>query len=107
MREIQIMRRLADHKNIVNMIEVISSQKGEPIIIMEFCNCSLLELLMSDQHQLVMGLFLVGTRTAPRIEVGHPWSSLKRRFREWPPIHGCGVATSLECSSLSRFGTSW
>eukprot|EP00397_Hematodinium_sp_SG-2012_P042180 GEMP01046599.1.p1 GENE.GEMP01046599.1~~GEMP01046599.1.p1 ORF type:complete len:269 (+),score=37.28 GEMP01046599.1:37-843(+) len=53
-REISIMRQLK-HESICRMIEVVASKNGSPIIVMEYCQASLLELLQSEQHALMMG----------------------------------------------------
>ena len=52
-REINIMRQLR-HKNLVQLVEVVASAKGNPIIIMEECTCSLEQVLQSSQHPMVM-----------------------------------------------------
>mmetsp|Transcript_13857 Transcript_13857/g.31136 ORF Transcript_13857/g.31136 Transcript_13857/m.31136 type:complete len:549 (+) Transcript_13857:73-1719(+) len=51
LREINILRRL-QHDNIVRIHEIALNSKGEPLIVMEFCQASLLELLNSRQHDL-------------------------------------------------------
>jgi len=53
-REISIMRQL-NHDAVVRMIEVVASKDGAPIIVMEYCQASLLELLQSESHALMMG----------------------------------------------------
>jgi serine/threonine protein kinase len=55
MREIQIMRRLENHPQIVKMLDVLTDEKGLPVIIMEYCSSSLGQLLQSDDHPLVVG----------------------------------------------------
>jgi len=49
-RELGIMRKLQDCKSVVRLIEVVASKRGEPIIVMEYCQASLQELLQSKHH---------------------------------------------------------
>lgn len=51
LREISILRRV-NHENIVQIIEVVSTHEGNPLLVMEFCQASLLELLHSPVHDL-------------------------------------------------------
>lgn len=50
-REIMILKR-CQHENIVKIHEVAQTPSGEPLIVMEYCQSSLLELLNSRQHGL-------------------------------------------------------
>eukprot|EP00397_Hematodinium_sp_SG-2012_P004271 GEMP01004282.1.p1 GENE.GEMP01004282.1~~GEMP01004282.1.p1 ORF type:complete len:632 (+),score=115.79 GEMP01004282.1:20-1915(+) len=49
-REIGILRRLQDCKSIVRLIEVVASRRGDSIVVMEYCQASLEELLRSEHH---------------------------------------------------------
>eukprot|EP00811_Abedinium_folium_P020055 NODE_2901_length_2124_cov_14.278418.p1 GENE.NODE_2901_length_2124_cov_14.278418~~NODE_2901_length_2124_cov_14.278418.p1 ORF type:complete len:621 (+),score=212.95 NODE_2901_length_2124_cov_14.278418:238-1863(+) len=51
LREIGILRRVS-HESIVQMYEVAATPEGNPLIVMEFCQASLLELLHSPRHDL-------------------------------------------------------
>jgi len=51
LREIEILRRVS-HENIVQIHEIACTPTGEPLIVMEFCQASLLELLNSRKHDL-------------------------------------------------------
>jgi len=51
LREIAILRRVR-HENIVQIHEVVQTSSGEPLIVMEFCQASLLELMHSKKHEL-------------------------------------------------------
>lgn len=51
LREIAILRRVR-HENIVQIHEVVQTSSGEPLIVMEFCQASLLELIHSKKHEL-------------------------------------------------------
>jgi serine/threonine protein kinase len=51
LREIGILRRM-DHENIVKLYEIAMTTNGDPLIVMEFCQASLLELLNSPKHGL-------------------------------------------------------
>jgi len=51
LREISILRSLK-HDNIVQMYEVAHTPQGDPLIVMEFCQASLLELIYSPKHEL-------------------------------------------------------
>mmetsp|Transcript_108493 Transcript_108493/g.188372 ORF Transcript_108493/g.188372 Transcript_108493/m.188372 type:complete len:555 (+) Transcript_108493:80-1744(+) len=51
LREICILKRLK-HENIVQILEVAQTPTGEPLIVMEYCQSSLLELLNSRKHDL-------------------------------------------------------
>jgi len=51
LREIAILRRVK-HENIVQIHEVVQTSSGEPLIVMEFCQASLLELMHSKKHEL-------------------------------------------------------
>jgi len=51
LREIGILRSLK-HDNIVQMYEVAHTPQGDPLIVMEFCQASLLELIYSQKHDL-------------------------------------------------------
>mmetsp|Transcript_64302 Transcript_64302/g.153344 ORF Transcript_64302/g.153344 Transcript_64302/m.153344 type:complete len:556 (+) Transcript_64302:69-1736(+) len=51
LREISILRRL-QHENIVSIHEIAVDKSGNPLIVMEFCESSLLELLNSRSHDL-------------------------------------------------------
>jgi len=51
LREVCILRRV-QHPNIVQILEVAQAQNGDPLIVMEFCQASLLELIHSQKHDL-------------------------------------------------------
>lgn len=51
LREICILKRLK-HDNIVKIFEIAATPSGDPLIVMEYCQSSLLELLNSRQHGL-------------------------------------------------------
>lgn len=51
LREITILRRVK-HENIVKIYEIAQTPSGDPLIVMEFCQASLLELLHSQKHDL-------------------------------------------------------
>lgn len=51
LREIGILQHLS-HENIVKMYEVANTPQGDPLLVMEFCQASLLELLNSRKHKL-------------------------------------------------------
>jgi len=51
LREITILRRVK-HDNIVQIFEVAQTPNGDPLIVMEFCQASLLELIHSQRHDL-------------------------------------------------------
>jgi len=51
LREINILRSV-QHENIVKMYEIAHTPSGDPLIVMEFCQASLLELIHSQKHDL-------------------------------------------------------
>lgn len=51
LREINILRSV-QHENIVQMYEIAHTPQGDPLIVMEFCQASLLELIHSQKHDL-------------------------------------------------------
>jgi len=51
LREVCILRRVR-HENIVQILEVAQTPNGDPLIVMEFCQASLLELIHSQRHDL-------------------------------------------------------
>mmetsp|Transcript_17771 Transcript_17771/g.39143 ORF Transcript_17771/g.39143 Transcript_17771/m.39143 type:complete len:479 (-) Transcript_17771:49-1485(-) len=51
LREIEILKRCC-HPNIVKLVEVVATNKGDPIIVMELCQSSLQELLQDDDCHL-------------------------------------------------------
>lgn len=51
LREINILRSV-NHENIVKMHEIAHTSQGDPLIVMEFCQASLLELINSPKHEL-------------------------------------------------------
>lgn len=51
LREVGILRRV-QHENIVQIYEVAQTGSGDPLIVMEFCHASLLELIHSQKHDL-------------------------------------------------------
>eukprot|EP00933_Yihiella_yeosuensis_P041780 TRINITY_DN3618_c0_g4_i1.p1 TRINITY_DN3618_c0_g4~~TRINITY_DN3618_c0_g4_i1.p1 ORF type:complete len:539 (+),score=126.39 TRINITY_DN3618_c0_g4_i1:164-1780(+) len=51
LREISILRGIK-HENIVQMYEIAHTPQGDPLIVMEFCQASLLELIHSKKHEL-------------------------------------------------------
>lgn len=51
LREVCILRRV-QHENIVQIHEVAQTANGDPLIVMEFCQASLLELISSQKHDL-------------------------------------------------------
>jgi len=51
LREISILRSVR-HENIVQMHEIAHTTGGDPLIVMEFCQASLLELIHSPKHDL-------------------------------------------------------
>eukprot|EP00927_Polykrikos_kofoidii_P026834 TRINITY_DN23827_c0_g3_i1.p1 TRINITY_DN23827_c0_g3~~TRINITY_DN23827_c0_g3_i1.p1 ORF type:complete len:594 (+),score=145.97 TRINITY_DN23827_c0_g3_i1:384-2165(+) len=51
LREISILRTLK-HENIVQLHEMAQTSSGDPLIVMEYCQSSLLELLNSRKHDL-------------------------------------------------------
>mmetsp|Transcript_38928 Transcript_38928/g.121614 ORF Transcript_38928/g.121614 Transcript_38928/m.121614 type:complete len:548 (-) Transcript_38928:220-1863(-) len=51
LREIGILRRVR-HESIVQIYEVAQTQSGDPLVVMEFCQASLLELIHSQKHDL-------------------------------------------------------
>lgn len=51
LREITILRRVK-HDNIVQILEIAQTPSGDPLMVMEFCQASLLELLNSQRHDL-------------------------------------------------------
>lgn len=51
LREICILKKLK-HENIVQILEVAQTPSGDPLIVMEYCQSSLLELLNSRGHDL-------------------------------------------------------
>lgn len=51
LREISILRSVK-HDNIVQIHEIAQTVSGDPLIVMEFCQASLLELISSNKHDL-------------------------------------------------------
>lgn len=51
LREINILRSVR-HENIVQLHEIAQTPQGDPLIVMEFCQASLLELIHSPKHDL-------------------------------------------------------
>eukprot|EP00913_Durusdinium_trenchii_P000422 g386.t1 len=51
LREINILRSVR-HENIVQLHEVAHTTQGDPLLVMEFCQASLLELIHSPKHDL-------------------------------------------------------
>mmetsp|Transcript_29073 Transcript_29073/g.67406 ORF Transcript_29073/g.67406 Transcript_29073/m.67406 type:complete len:520 (-) Transcript_29073:33-1592(-) len=51
LREITILRSVR-HENIVQLHEIAHTSQGDPLIVMEFCQASLLELIHSPKHDL-------------------------------------------------------
>lgn len=51
LREVCILRRVK-HENIVQILEVAQTATGDPLIVMEYCQASLLELISSPKHDL-------------------------------------------------------
>lgn len=51
LREIGILKRVR-HENIVQIHEVAHTPQGDPLVVMEFCQASLLELIHSQKHDL-------------------------------------------------------
>eukprot|EP00392_Amoebophrya_sp_AT5.2_P011132 g11207.t1 len=54
MREVQTMRRLVDCSACVRLVEMAVTDRGEPVIVMEYCHASLSQLLQSEKHSLTM-----------------------------------------------------
>lgn len=52
LREIAILKRVRRHESIVRLHEVAQTTSGAPVLVMEFCQASLLELLLSPKHDL-------------------------------------------------------